>query len=260
MITPTLSLRDDLSNVDQVVEELKKQGADVFSGTMFQDDQNVAMITAMYKAKYFPKAFLLWVGPAFESFRKLAGWLGGSLLVPAAWAPSLNFKDPDFGSSQGFYDAFKLGLNSTPDSTDVFAIHAVTAIKYAWQSADSADPDLVRQALVSLNNESWFGVLNFSKPGLFQQTSAGYYCFQADAKGDDIQPLLQASDLVYPAVVNVPSGFYETTSHRDRNIALGVGLGVGIPVLLAIGGLLYYILVVRYQVVFIPKAEEQGEW
>lgn len=44
---------------------------------------------------------------AFESFRTLAGWLAGSIVVPAGWAPTLNYKDPVFGSSQGFYDAFK---------------------------------------------------------------------------------------------------------------------------------------------------------
>lgn len=85
--------------------------------------------------------------------------------MPAGWAPTLNYKDPVFGSSQGFYDAFKqartlLGewpvavthtpatVNRTPDITDIFALHAVTAFKVALETADSKDPSLVQQALV----------------------------------------------------------------------------------------------------------------
>lgn len=97
----------------------------------------MAMLTALYQAKYIPKALILWVGPgaclkevnrqrshnstAFESFRNLAGWLAGSLLVPAAWAPTLNYKDPLFGTSQAFYDAYKQGCtrSTLPHSTAV---------------------------------------------------------------------------------------------------------------------------------------------
>lgn len=39
-------------------------------------------------------------------------------------------------------------VNRTPDITDVFALHAVTAFKFALETADSKDPMLVQQALV----------------------------------------------------------------------------------------------------------------
>lgn len=79
MKQPTPTIKDDLSNLDSVVDTMKKQGADAFSGasvgtdhdgltlhtgTMFGDSQNVALLTAFYKANYFPKAMVLFVGPS----------------------------------------------------------------------------------------------------------------------------------------------------------------------------------------------------
>ena len=76
----------------------------------------------MYLQKYFPKATVIWIGPsappivshvsrathtaAFEQWRQLVGWRGGSVLVPALWAPTLNYSDPIFGSSIEFNKEF----------------------------------------------------------------------------------------------------------------------------------------------------------
>lgn len=50
---------------------------------------------------------------AFDAFRTAAGWRGASLLFPDVWNPSLNFTDPEYGNSEGFFNAYKAGSTST---------------------------------------------------------------------------------------------------------------------------------------------------
>lgn len=51
---------------------------------------------------------------AFDAFRAAAEWRGASLLFPDVWNPSLNFTDPEYGNSEGFFNAYKAGSTETP--------------------------------------------------------------------------------------------------------------------------------------------------
>lgn len=45
LVPPSLTIKGDLSNLDEIVATMK------------------ALLEAMYRAKFFPKASILWVGP-----------------------------------------------------------------------------------------------------------------------------------------------------------------------------------------------------
>lgn len=143
LLTPVQMLNTNLTNLKEVVSELKRQGADALSGmlshmaiacavpaahirrgTTYAYSAGAELLNEMYQQKYFPQATVIWIGPsaspivchtchvpltttaAFEQWRQLVGWRGGSVLVPALWAPTLNYSDPIFGSSIEFNKEF----------------------------------------------------------------------------------------------------------------------------------------------------------
>jgi branched-chain amino acid transport system substrate-binding protein len=112
-----------------------------------------------------PKLYSFTVGVPSEDFRKALGKDADYAFGMSAWLPSTTLKDRWFGDAQKFADEYKAKFGYDPDYHAASGAADVEAIAQAIESADSIDPQKVRDALAKSKFDSLYGPIAFSPAG-----------------------------------------------------------------------------------------------
>ncbi|MGH2382726.1 MAG: ABC transporter substrate-binding protein, partial [Candidatus Limnocylindria bacterium] len=105
------------------------------------------------------------VAPPTPDFSDTLGESAEFVLGSSQWTPQSEGSDDFFGSAQDYAENFKAEFNRTPEYHNAEASAACLAFVMAIQDAGSLEVDAVRQALVDIDEQSFFGAIKFDDQG-----------------------------------------------------------------------------------------------
>lgn len=87
------------------------------------------------------------------------------VMAPTQWIGSVNYKGPVFGSAADYEKLYVDTYHHEPSYLPASSSAAVLALQLAIEKAGTTDTEAVRQALVDLDVDTFYGNLNFTGPG-----------------------------------------------------------------------------------------------
>jgi branched-chain amino acid transport system substrate-binding protein len=140
------------------------------------------------------------LGPQLGSYRETMGKYANGILFQNYWDPRAPLKDPFFGSAMAFYEYYKKNF-TRPIAYHVSAgASCITAYVLAMQAAKSIEPQAVRDALASLDVETQYGRVKFTKDGDGDPVLMGPWVGQVlNGQAETVAPAAaKTADYIYP--------------------------------------------------------------
>jgi branched-chain amino acid transport system substrate-binding protein len=128
-----------------------------------------------------PQVLTMIAGPAYKEFVEAAGPLAENISSAAWWHPAVRYKGNDlFGTTEEFNAAWAKKYNDEPDYAEASAAAAGAILQLAIESANSVEPQKVRDALAAMDSVTFYGRVKFGPTG--QITSLEPPVFQIQGK------------------------------------------------------------------------------
>lgn len=106
-------------------------------------------------------------GPAYQEFIDGLDTLANGVSSTTWWHHSTQYTADDvFGSTKAFYDEFVAREKHDPDYVHASAAAAMIALQKAIEKAGTTDKTKVRDALASLDIETFYGPIKFGENGM----------------------------------------------------------------------------------------------
>ena len=151
----------DLSSLMLKVR-LKKPDVIIGAGH-FKD--SVLVVKQLKQFKINPKFLGLTVGPPLPAFVKALGKDAEYIFGPVQWTTSFRYKDPLFGSTEGFVKAYRERFGEDPEYHAAGGAAAALTLQLAIERAGSLEVDKVRKALLEMKEETFYGIIGFDETG-----------------------------------------------------------------------------------------------
>jgi branched-chain amino acid transport system substrate-binding protein len=132
---------------------------------------SLRVMKALKEVDFMPKGLSFSYGPTVPEFLKEFGKGGEGAISASEWLPSFQFKDPVFGSSRAFTEAFAKKYGREPDYVQAAAAAGVVAQQVALQNLGAVPPidEAARTALADqlrkLDIETVYGRVKFGADG-----------------------------------------------------------------------------------------------
>ena len=126
---------------------------------------SVLVIKQLKQFKINPKFVGLTVGPPVPSFVKALGKDAEFVFGPVQWSKAFKYKDPLFGSTEGYVKAYREKYREDPEYHSAGGTAAALALQLAVEKAGSLDIKEVRKALLEMKEETFYGVIGFDESG-----------------------------------------------------------------------------------------------
>ncbi|MCL5962359.1 MAG: amino acid ABC transporter substrate-binding protein [Chloroflexi bacterium] len=111
------------------------------------------------------------IGPATPDFVKSLGEEANYILGPTAWSPQQQISGDDvFKTSESFARLYQERFNEAPTYQSAFGAVGVVALAKAIEAANSIDTEKVREALINLDADTFWGKVKFNE----QQVTADH--------------------------------------------------------------------------------------
>ncbi|RLJ71244.1 amino acid/amide ABC transporter substrate-binding protein (HAAT family) [Hydrogenivirga caldilitoris] len=148
----SLMLKVRLSNPDVVI------GAGHFK-------DSVLVVKQLKQFKINPKFLGLTVGPPVPAFVEALGKDAEHIFGPVQWTKAFSYRDPLFGSTRGYVEAYREKYGEDPEYHAAGGTAAALVLQLALEKAGSLEVDKVRSALLSMREETFYGVIGFDETG-----------------------------------------------------------------------------------------------
>lgn len=127
--------------------------------------QFVTGVRQMKSQRLNPK--IVWNGVAVPQpeFPKTAGKDAEGILGVSFWVPTVKYKDPIWGDTAGFVKEFEAKMKYTPEYHVGIAAVGAEMLELAIRKAQSVDTEKVREALATLNVETFWGPVRVDEVG-----------------------------------------------------------------------------------------------
>jgi len=113
-----------------------------------------------------PAVITMIAGPAYREFIEATGDLANGVSSAAWWHPAVRYEGEDiFGSTVAFNEAWEAKYGAEADYAEASAAAAGAILQLAIEQAGSLEPGAVRDALASLDVETFYGHVNFGETG-----------------------------------------------------------------------------------------------
>lgn len=113
-----------------------------------------------------PTVITMIAGPAYREFIEAGGTLAENVSSAAWWHPAVRYKGKDvFGTTEAFNAAWQAKYKGEADYAEASAAAAGAILQLAIEQANSIDPKKVRDALASMDVETFYGKVKFGPTG-----------------------------------------------------------------------------------------------
>ena len=151
-------------DLSSLMLKLRLKRPDVVIGAgHFRD--SVLVVKQLKQFKINPKFLGLTVGPPLPAFVKALGKDAEHIFGPVQWSKAFRYKDPLFGSTQGYVRAFREKYGEDPEYHSAGGTAAALSLQLALERAGSLEVEKVRKALLSMKEETFYGVIGFDETG-----------------------------------------------------------------------------------------------
>jgi branched-chain amino acid transport system substrate-binding protein len=148
------------------ITQMRAANPDWVFGTGYINDL-VAMRKQMNDLGVKPLAISMIAGPAYKEFTTASGPLADNIASSSWWQPSVRYKGKDvFGSTEAFNAAFAAKYKGDEaDYIEAASAACGAVVQLAMETANSADPKAVREALAKMDEETFYGKVKFGPIG-----------------------------------------------------------------------------------------------
>ncbi len=153
-----------VQDLSSLMIKVKSKKPDIVIGAGHFKD-SVLVIKQLKQFKINPKFVGLTVGPPIPSFVKELGKDAEYIFGPVQWSRAFKYKDPLFGSTEGYIKAFKEKYGEEPEYHAAGGTAAAMSLQYALEKAGSLKVEEVRKALLSMKLETFYGIIGFDETG-----------------------------------------------------------------------------------------------
>ena len=152
------------TDLSAFLTQVKAKNPDlVIASSFFQES---LLITKQSKElKLCPKLQVFSVGPEIPDYQKSLGKDAEYMVGSAWWLPNMGWKGRDFGSSQDYATRAKERLGYEPGYHVASGTAAGLLLQMAIEKAGSLDTDAVRNALLGLDVETFWGPIAWNDKG-----------------------------------------------------------------------------------------------
>ncbi|WP_457600475.1 ABC transporter substrate-binding protein, partial [Hydrogenivirga sp.] len=151
-------------DLSSLMLKLRLKRPDVVIGAGHFKD-SVLVVKQLKQFKINPKFLGLTVGPPLPAFVKALGKDAEFTFGPVQWTKAFSYRDPLFGSTKGYVEAFRKKYGEEPEYHAAGGTAAALTLQLALEKAGSLEVDEVRKALLSMKEETFYGVIGFDKTG-----------------------------------------------------------------------------------------------
>jgi len=177
--------------------QIKAKNADMVLVASYFQEALLASKQAK-ELKVCPKLLAFSVGPEIPDFAQQLGKDAEYLVGSAWWLPNMGWKGPDFGSSQDYARLVKEKYGSVAGYHVASGTAAGHLLQLAIEKAGSLETDKVRAALLSIDQETFWGPTKWNEQGKNVKGGQGVIQIQ-DANITTVYPgRIREKALVYP--------------------------------------------------------------
>lgn len=154
----------NVADVTAMFTNFRELQPDLFVGGGHFNDA-VLFINTAKELGFSPAAFLITVGPSNPTFVTEMGVDSEYVLGASQWESSLSYEDPYFGSAGDYAARYEERFGAPPSYQAAESTATALALHLAIEAAGSLETDAVRQALLDLDVETFYGPINFDETG-----------------------------------------------------------------------------------------------
>lgn len=159
------SVPSDATDITGAMRQMQAKKPDAFveAGTTL-----IGMLATrtMRDIGWAPKYVLMVQAPTEVTFvKELGAATAEGIMAPTQWVPNDRHKDEYFGTAQDYFDTYVKKYNEDPSYLPASASAAGLSLQIAVEKAGSLDTEKVRQALVDMKAETFFGTIDYTAPG-----------------------------------------------------------------------------------------------
>lgn len=152
------------SDLSSVATQLKAAAPDVVLATGYVQD-TILLLKSMRELQVQPKLAGLAMSIGIEDFRKALGPAADGIMGTDMWVPTLTYADPVFKDSAAFAKAFEARFGRAATYHAASGASAGVILQMAIEKAGSLDTDKVRDAMLSMRGETFYGRFDFTDNG-----------------------------------------------------------------------------------------------
>lgn len=152
------------SDVSAALTKIKGEKPDVIIGSVHLVE-GVAIIKQSKELGVVPQGFGETVAPPTPDFAKTLGAQAENVLGSSQWTDATKGQDKYFGTAKDYAKDIQAKYGHAPDYHDAEASAACLALVLGAEKAGSTDPDKIRDAMASLDEDSFFGKIKFNDKG-----------------------------------------------------------------------------------------------
>lgn len=154
----------EVADVSAMFTNFRELDPDLFVGGGHFNDA-VLFISTAKEIGFEPGAFLITVGPSNPTFVEEMGADAEFVWGASQWESSLGYEDDYFGTAADYAARYEERFDSAPSYQAAESTATALALHLAIEAAGSIETDDVRQALLDLDVETFYGPINFDETG-----------------------------------------------------------------------------------------------
>lgn len=154
-----------VADYTSAMQRVAQEDPDVFIGAgAFQSA--ISFTRSAEQINFKPDHMVLVNGPADPEFVEQLDKSAENIIGPTQWHRTAPFSDEYFGTAEEFAKLFENTYGEEPSYVASVGAATGLALQLAIEAAGTADTEAVREALLELDTETFFGPANFTESGI----------------------------------------------------------------------------------------------
>jgi branched-chain amino acid transport system substrate-binding protein len=158
------SFPEHTTDVSSALTKVRGKNPDLILGSVHVEE-GIAIVKQSTELGVKPQGFGETVAPPTPDFSKALGDAANGVVGSTQWTSQAKGRDEIFGTAQDYAADFKKRFDADAEYHSAEGAAACLALVLAVEKAGSADSAKVRDALASLDTESFFGPIKFDDTG-----------------------------------------------------------------------------------------------
>ena len=155
----------DIQDVSAIMTKFRDLNPDIFVGGGHYNDA-VLFVNSAKELGFAPQGMLITVGPSNPKLIEELGEDVDGVLGPTQWEAVMSYEGPYFGTASDYAAYYESLWGAPPVYQAASATASALALHLAIEAADTTDTDPVRQALYSLQVDTFYGPIAFDGRGV----------------------------------------------------------------------------------------------
>lgn len=159
-------------DVSAMIAKFRSLDPDVFVGAGYFVDA-LLLARAAQEQGFTPGAMVLTVGPTSPSFADELGEAAELVIGPTQWESAMSWEDGWFGTSADYATRYQREHGMGPTYQAAGSTAAALALQLAIEEAGTTETEAVREEMVGLDIETFYGPIRFDADGRNAAKSMG---------------------------------------------------------------------------------------